>query len=70
MAGTGETVTLRADVPSRLFEELKALVDSGWSRTMDELVLEALRRYAESHREALMTEFIREDVEWGLRGRD
>jgi len=70
MADTGETVTLQADVPSRLFEELKALVDSGWSRTMDELVLEALRRYAESHREALMTEFIREDVEWGLRGRD
>jgi len=37
---------------------------------MDELVLEALRRYAESHREALMAEFIQEDIEWGLRGRD
>ena len=49
---------------------LQALVDSGWSRTMDELVLEALRRYAESHREALMAEFIQEDIEWGLRGRD
>lgn len=70
MTGTGATVTLRADVPSRLFEELQALVDAGWSRTMDELVLEALRRYAESHREALMTELVREDVEWGLRGRD
>jgi len=70
MAAPRETVTLRADVPSRLFQELQALVDSGWSRTMDELVLEALRRYAESHREALMAEFIQEDIEWGLRGRD
>lgn len=64
------TVTLQTEVPSRLYHELQALVDSGWSRHMDEIVLDALRRYAESHREALMAEFIREDVEWGLRGSD
>jgi len=70
MASKSATVTLQTEVPSRLFQELQALVDAGWSRTVDEIVLDALRRYAESHREALMADFIREDVEWGLRGSD
>lgn len=70
MAPKNATVTLTTEVPSSLFEELQALVDAGWSRTVDEIVLEALRKYAESHHEALMADFVREDVEWGLRGRD
>lgn len=70
MASKGGTITLETEVPSRLFQELQALVDAGWSRTVDEIVLDALRRYAESHRESLMADFIREDVEWGLRGSD
>ncbi|HUP25545.1 MAG TPA: CopG family transcriptional regulator [Thermoanaerobaculia bacterium] len=64
------TITLHTQVPSRLFQELQALVDAGWSRDIDEIVLDALRRYAESHRESLASQFIREDVEWGLRGSD
>lgn len=70
MTSKAGTVTLQTQVPSRLFQELQALVDAGWSRDIDEIVLDALRRYAESHRESLVTQFIREDVEWGLRGRD
>lgn len=70
MMSKAGTVTLQTEVPSRLFEELQALVDAGWSRDVDEIVLDALRRYAESHRESLMAQFIREDVEWGLRGGD
>lgn len=53
-----------------MLAELQALVEAGWSRDLDEIVLDALRRYADSHRQALMEEFVREDIEWGLRGRD
>lgn len=64
------TVTLQTRVPSRLFQELQALVDAGWSRDVDEIVLDALRRYADSHRESLTDQFVRDDVEWGLHGSD
>lgn len=64
------TVTIQAEVPAGLFAELQALVAKGWSRDLDDLVLDALRRYAESHRDALSEELVREDVEWGLRGSD
>jgi hypothetical protein len=58
------TVTLSTEVPAALFEELHALVVNGWSRDLDDLVLDALRRYAESHRESLMEELVREDIDW------
>ncbi|HEV8238748.1 MAG TPA: CopG family transcriptional regulator [Thermoanaerobaculia bacterium] len=64
------TVTLSTEVPAALFAELHALVARGWSRDLDDLVIEALRRYAESHRASLLEELVREDVEWGLRGGD
>ena len=69
-ADKAPTVTLRTEVPAALFAELEALVAAGWSRDLEELVLEALRRYAEAHADALMESFVREDVEWGLRGGD
>ncbi|WP_404358531.1 hypothetical protein [Methylotuvimicrobium sp. KM1] len=31
---------------------------------------EVMHRYLESHREAITEEFIREDVDWGLHGKD
>lgn len=64
------TVTLHTEVPAGLFADLEALVAKGWSRDLDDLVLDALRRYVESHRDSLMEEFVREDVEWGLHGSD
>lgn len=64
------TVTLSTEVPTALFAELNALVAKGWSRDLDDLVLDALRRYAESHRDSLMEELVREDVNWGLHGGD
>jgi hypothetical protein len=33
-------------------------------------VLDALRRFVESHRTELMEEFIHEDIEWGLHGEE
>lgn len=68
MTSKALSTAVRTEVPNRLLAELQALVDAGWSRNLDEVVLDALRRYADSHRQELMEEFIREDVEWGLRG--
>ena len=46
------------------------MVDRGWVSNLDALVSESLQRYLESHQEAMTEQFIREDVEWGLRGHD
>lgn len=65
-----DSVTLSARVPRQLLAEIEALVGAGWYRDLDDVVLDALRRHAESHREALVEGFVREDVDWGLRGSD
>jgi Arc/MetJ-type ribon-helix-helix transcriptional regulator len=68
--GQPRTATLEAEVPQRLLGEMQALVTAGWFRNLDEIVVDALRRFVESHRGELMEEQIREDVEWSLRGAD
>jgi len=70
MATKPESTTLQTEVPVRLIAEMQSLVDAGWFRSLDEVILEALRRFLDSHREDLMQGFLREDVEWGLRGKD
>jgi Arc/MetJ-type ribon-helix-helix transcriptional regulator len=67
MTGQPRTATLEAEVPQRLLGEMQALVTAGWFRSLDEIVVDALRRFVESHQGELMDEQIREDVEWGLR---
>lgn len=59
---------LQAEVPPRILAEAQALVAAGWFRSLDEVVVDALRRYLASHRDELMASFVREDVAWGLRG--
>ena len=66
--GEAQTATVQTDVPVRLLTEMQTLVEAGWFRDLDELMLDALRRFVESHRAELMERFIREDVEWGLHG--
>ncbi len=61
---------LKAQIPTRLREDAEKFVTDGWHRDLDELVADALRRYLDSHSEALMEKFIKEDIEWGLRGND
>jgi Arc/MetJ-type ribon-helix-helix transcriptional regulator len=68
--GEVQTATVQADVPVRLLAEMQTLVKAGWFRNLDDLVLDALRRFVESHHDELMERFIREDVEWGLHGDD
>ncbi|MEE8587147.1 MAG: ribbon-helix-helix domain-containing protein [Acidobacteriota bacterium] len=65
-----EKTTVQAELPKRLAADLEALVAAGWYRSVDELVGEALRRFIETHQSRLMEEFVRQDVEWGLRGND
>ncbi len=62
--------SIKTEVPTSLVNQAQRLVDAGWFSSMDDLVLDALRRFLESHREDLMEDFIRQDVEWGLRGND
>jgi hypothetical protein len=68
LMGEVQTATIQTDVPVRLLTEMQTLVEAGWFRDLDELMLNALRRFVESHRAELMERFIREDVEWGLHG--
>jgi Arc/MetJ-type ribon-helix-helix transcriptional regulator len=66
--GKVQTAKIQTEVPVRLLDEMQMLVAAGWFRNLDELMLDALRRFVESHRAELMERFIREDVEWGLHG--
>ena len=45
-------------------------MQQGWLANMDELIAESMRRYLEAHREAVTEQFNREDVDWGLHGKD
>ncbi len=63
-----QTATIKTEVPLGLLTQVQKLVDAGWFRSLDDVMLDALRRFVESHRTELMEEFIREDVEWGLHG--
>ena len=65
-----DSVTVEARLPRRLLAEIQAFVDEGRYKDLDDVVLDALRRHVESHRDSLHEKFLREDVEWGLRGGD
>ena len=67
---TDRNRTFQDDLPEGVMREMQSMVDAGWFRNTDELVLDALRRFLDSHRSDLMQDLIREDVEWGLHGSD
>lgn len=62
--------TIHAEIPDPLWQQARLMIEQGWARDVETLIADALRRYVESHQEALNERFIREDVEWGLRGND
>jgi len=62
--------TIRTEVPEQLYKKAQVLVKEGWFRDEKEIFSEAIRRFLDTHRPDLMEKFIREDVEWGLRGQD
>jgi Arc/MetJ-type ribon-helix-helix transcriptional regulator len=61
--------TLVAKIPDRMDRGIEALVERGWFATRDEVIQEAIQRFLDANRPELMEKFIREDVQWGLRGR-
>ena len=62
--------TVSTEIPDRLLQQAHVLVQSGWANNIQELMVESLRRYVESHQEALSEQFLREDIAWGLHGDD
>ena len=63
-----QTKVIKTEIPIGLLEQANNLVEAGWFRSFDDVMLDALRRFLESHRAELMEEFIRQDVNWGLTG--
>lgn len=70
MSLDAEATVVQAKVPARLLAEAQTLVERGWFASVDQLMLDALRRFLESHPAEMMEDFVREDVEWGLHGND
>ena len=66
-----ETVmAVQAHFPERLLHEANILVKQGWFDNLDSVLQEALRRYLDAHQADLLDRFIREDVAWGIGGKD
>jgi Arc/MetJ-type ribon-helix-helix transcriptional regulator len=61
---------VQAELPDKLYEQVKALINEGWFSDEKDIITEALRRFLETHKPQLMENFIKEDVEWGLYGKD
>jgi Arc/MetJ-type ribon-helix-helix transcriptional regulator len=59
---------IRAKIPDQLYRQMTSLIKEGWFPNQLELVEKALRKFLNSFHPELIEKFIREDVEWGLRG--
>lgn len=60
------TNTIQAELPSELTAKALAYVEEGWATDLDEVLVEALRRFLESHTTRLNESMVMGDVEWGL----
>jgi len=61
--------TIKVRIPDKLYEQIEILVKEGWFRSQEDIVDEALRRFLAVNRPELLKQFILEDVEWGLGGK-
>ncbi len=61
---------IQVHLPDDLISQAQRLVDEGSATGFDDLLTEALRRFLEAHGPALNEAFVREDVAWGLDGKD
>ncbi len=64
------TQTVQAELPAELIADATAYIEAGWATNFSDLLADALRRYLTSHSSDLAESFLREDVEWGLHGRE
>ena len=61
---------LRLECPDELADRLRKLVRDGWVADEQQALIEALRRFLDSHRPELIESQTLADVEWGLHGND
>jgi metal-responsive CopG/Arc/MetJ family transcriptional regulator len=62
--------TLTVQCPDQLAEQLDKYVGEGGVTDRGEALIEALRRFLESHRPDIARTQVLADVEWGLHGSD
>ena len=62
--------TISIECPDVLADRLDQLVHDGWVADSQQALIEALRRYLDSHRPELTESQILSDVKWGLNGTD
>jgi hypothetical protein len=61
---------VQAELPQELVTQARLFVADGWVASFDDLLIEALRRFMESHTTRLTEQFVMDDVKWGLHGSD
>jgi hypothetical protein len=64
------STAVQVNLPDELVFQAQQFVGAGLANDLDELLIESLRRYLESHGPALAEGFLREDIAWGLDGHD
>ncbi|MDO9213342.1 MAG: CopG family transcriptional regulator [Methylococcales bacterium] len=64
------TTLVKTEIPDQLWQQAQNMVEQGWIVNMDALIIEAMRRYLESHQQIINEQLIREDIDWGLHGKD
>jgi len=62
--------TLTIECPDGLVNDLDSFVKAGCATDTQETVIEALRKFLDSHRPEVIRTQILDDVEWGLHGND
>jgi Arc/MetJ-type ribon-helix-helix transcriptional regulator len=62
--------TLSVEIPEQLGQRLDVFVQSGYAPNAQQTMIEALRRFLDSHEPALIEQQVLADVAWGLRGSD
>ena len=60
--------SFKAQIPKELDQQIDVLIERGWFPSRQHIIELALRKFLNSHRPELMEQYIREDIEWGLRG--
>ena len=61
---------IHAKLPPELIARALSFVEEGWASNLDELFVESLRRFLESHSSRMTESFVMSDVQWGLHGND
>ncbi len=62
--------TLNIEFPDELARRLDRFVRDGWAVNEQQAIVEAMRRFLDSHRPELTESQVMADVQWGVHGRE